>query len=569
MKRLIFLLLLSFLLIFVGCDTPDAPSSGSESSTEEQSSSSSTEEVPSYDFTIEYKAEEGGRISGESIQYINAGEECSVVRAIAEYGYRFIGWDDGSTSLRREDKPTESKVYTAKFIKLHMVSFKCDSNQGSIKGNASQGIMPGQSTTKVSAIPKAGFKFICWDNGSSESEIQITPSESTTITAIFAPESLVIPVVSIKTEGGAGVYSKEDYVNCFADISNAPEGYNFDLRGARIRCRGNTSYDVEKKSYKLKFDEKTNLFGYGAAKDWCLIANHFDLSIIRNYIAYTVAGAFETQSVASKGQLVDLYINDRYYGVYLLCEQIEVKEHRIEIETTTDVDTGYLIEIDTRADTVGTYIFAKYHSIKSPDVDNGELSQEQMQFIIQFLNKAYNTALNKTYAEVCELIDVKSFAEAYIVYELFKCVDVGYASFHMYKDAGGKLTCGPVWDFDRSMGNVRNNEAARRHDSLWARKDNIWFAALFIHDEFEALVCETLKEYLPKIQATLEGCYAYIDACVPSIKRNFERWDIIGEWIWPNPDELIEMQTWEEHYEFVKSYIEKSLAFMCEQYPSE
>ena len=195
MKRFIFLLLLSFLLLFAGCDTPDTPSSSSESSTDGQSSSSSTEEVPSYDFTIEYKAEEGGRISGESIQYINAGEECSVVRAIAEYGYRFVGWDDGSTSLRREDKPTESKVYTAKFIKLHMVSFKCDSNQGSIKGNASQGIMPGQSTTKVSAIPKAGFKFICWDNGSSEPEIQITPSESTTITAIFAPESLVIPVV--------------------------------------------------------------------------------------------------------------------------------------------------------------------------------------------------------------------------------------------------------------------------------------------------------------------------------------------------------------------------------------
>lgn len=564
MKRLIFLLLISLLLIFTGCDTPEESSSSEESS----GSSSSTEEVPKSDFIIEYIAGEGGKISGENIQYINIGEECSVVRAIAEYGYRFVGWDDGTTSSRREDTPTESKVYTALFTKLHMVSFKCDANQGTIKGNSSQGIMPGESTSKVTASPKAGFKFICWDNGSTNPEMQITPSESVTITAIFAPESLELPTISITTEGGAGIYSKENYVNCKTDVSNAPQGFNFDSRGSRIRCRGNTSYDVDKKSYKLKFDEKTNLFNFGAAKDWVLLANYVDLSLVRNYLAFSVAGAFETQQVTSKCQLVDLYINGQYLGVYLLCEQIEVKKHRIELETTTDVDTGYLIEIDMRADTVGTYIFGKYHSIKSPDVDDGELSMDQMNYIIQFLNKAYNTTVKKSYAEVCELIDVKSFAEAYIVYEMFNCVDVGYASFHMYKDAGGKLTCGPVWDFDRSVGNVRNNEDARKHDSLWARKDNIWFAGLFMHDEFKALVAETLKQYLPKIQATLAGCYAYIDACVPSIERNFERWRIIGAWVWPNPDELIHMQSWQEHYEYVKDYLSKSLAYMCEQYPS-
>ncbi len=566
MKKILFLLLLSLLLIFVGCDSPDDSSSSEESSS---SSSSSSEQIPSADFIIEYKAQEGGKISGESVQYVNLGEECSVVRAIADYGYRFVGWDDGKTSLRREDKPTESKVYTALFTKLHMVSFKCDSNQGTIKGNPTQGIMPGEATTKVTATPKAGFKFICWDNGSSEPEIQITPSESTTITAIFAPESLELPAISITTEGGAGVYSKEDYVNCFADVSNAPEGFNFDTRGARIRCRGNTSYDVPKKSYKLKFDEKTNLFGFGAAKDWVLTANYVDLSLVRNYLALSVAGAFETQQATSKCQLVDLYLNGQYLGVYLLCEQIEVKKHRIEIETTADVDTGYLIEIDFRADTVGTYIFGKYHSIKSPDVDDGELSTEQMDFIIKFLNKAYNTMLKKTYAEVCEMIDVQSFAEAYIVYEMFNCVDVGQASFHMYKDAGGKLTCGPVWDFDRSVGNTRNNEGAQKYNALWAKEANIWFAGLLMHDEFKALVAQTLEEYLPKIQATLAGCYAYIDACVPSIERNFERWDIIGEWVWPNTDEQIAMQSWQEHYEYVKDYLAKSLAFICEQYPSE
>ncbi len=564
MKRIltVFALLLSLFLLLVGCDG-ESPSSSSSSSEE-----GSSDEMPKSDFTIEYRVLEGGKISGEAIQYLNNGETSTAVRAIPDFGYKFERWDDGVTSIRRSDTATENKVYTAIFTKLVIVKFSCDPNQGSINGIVQQGLNPGSSTSKVTAVAKPGFKFISWDNGQTTPELQLTPEGDIEIKAIFAPEALDLPVISITTEGGAGIYSKEDYVNCTADISNALEGYNFDSRGARIRCRGNTSYEVSKKSYKLKFDEKTNLFDFGAAKDWVLLANHFDLSLVRNYLALSVAGIFDSLQNTSKVQFVDLYVNGEYLGVYLLAEQIEVKKHRVEIETTTELDTGYLIEIDTRADTVGTYIFGKFHAVKSPDVDNGELSNDQMQFLIQYLNKAYNTAIKKTYAEVCELIDVKSFAQAYIVYEMFKCVDVGYASFHMYKDAGGKLMCGPVWDFDRSVGNVRNNESARRHDSLWARKDNIWFAALFMHDEFKALVAETLKEYLPKIKATLAGCYAYIDACAPSIERNFERWRIIGTWVWPNPDELINMQSWQEHFDFVKNYLEKSLDFMCEQYPT-
>ena len=55
---------------------------------------------------------------------------------------------------------------------------------------------------------------------------------------------------------------------------------------------------------------------------------------------------------------------------------------------------------------------------------------------------------------VTELVDVESFAQAYIIFELYKNPDVDYSSFYMYKDAKGKLKCGPVWDFDMCLGNV-------------------------------------------------------------------------------------------------------------------
>lgn len=566
MKK-IFLILFSLLialLLLCGCD--DASVSSSESSL--QSESSETEEIPEGSVLIEYISQQGGKILGKATQYVMPGEKSSSVTISVTPGYKFMGWSDGVKSVNRSDvAPENGASFTALFIKLHTVKFQCDYNQGTISGRVQQGIVPGETSDIVTATPKAGFKFICWDNGISTPELQITPDADTTVTAIFAPESLVFPSVFISTAGGASIVSKEEYLTCTVDIENAPEGCNLNDYSARIRGRGNTSWEVAKKSYKLKFDQKTNLFGFGAAKDWALISNHFDLSLVRNYLAYSVASQFDKLAHTSKAQFIDLYVNGEYLGVYLLCEQVEVKENRVEISTSTDVDTGYLIELDSRGSGAGAYIFGKFHAIKSPDIEDGELSSEQLKFIISYLNRAHNTALYKSYEEVEELFDTESFAQAYVVFELFKCVDVGFASFYMQKDAGGKLACGPVWDFDRSVGNVGNNEDARRHDSLWAQQSNMWFYALLTHEEFRALVAETLAEYMPKIQATLKGCYATIEAGAPSFERNFERWKILGTYVYPNPDELNNMKTWQEQVDFVKGYLEDSLEFMCQTYP--
>lgn len=577
----VFTALAMLLLLFCSCEPflQESSSSKSEESSEKisevgsqsesESESESETQIDTSSFpTVKYISGEGGTIVGLSEQRVAIGERTEEVRVKADSGYRFIGWNDGIMLMRRSDLVNGDATYIARFEKFHTVTFACDSKQGTISGKAVQHIDAGESTTEVTASPSAGFKFLCWDNGETSPTIKITPTDNAKITAIFVPSSLQFPAIHIDTEGSAPIVSKEEYLNCYITVSNTADGYAMEGALGQVRGRGNTSFQVDKCSYKIKFDERTDLFGMGDARDWALISNHFDLSIVRNYIAYTVASKFETQRFASKNQFIDLYVNGEYRGVYLVCEQVEVQENRVNItEGSTEVDTGYLIELDSRAEDRGFYVFGKFHAIKTPNPNKGELSSEQMTYIFRYVSSAHSTILKKSWSEVCEVVDVDSFAEAYVIYELFKCVDVGYASFFMFKEAGGKLTVGPVWDFDRSMGNVENKGDSRYYDTLWARKDNMWFLGLFMHEEFEMLVREKLEKYLPTIRQTLEACYIYLEAHEESFNRNFERWKILGTYVYPNPSELNRLQTWREHLDWLKVYIENSLNFMVKTYP--
>ena len=59
-------------------------------------------------------------------------------------------------------------------------------------------------------------------------------------------------------------------------------------------------------------------------------------------------------------------------------------------------------------------------------------------------------ALFKTYDRY---IDVDSFVDYFLLNEFFGNYDAGNHSTYMYKESGGKLHIGPVWDFDQAMNN--------------------------------------------------------------------------------------------------------------------
>ena len=83
---------------------------------------------------------------------------------------------------------------------------------------------------------------------------------------------------------------------CYGTIKiDVPEGFHYsdfpDLTceslssmAMDIRGRGNSTWEADKKPYKIKLDKKTNVFGLGKNKHWVLVANTYDNTFIRDRI---------------------------------------------------------------------------------------------------------------------------------------------------------------------------------------------------------------------------------------------------------------------------------------------
>lgn len=525
-------------------------------------------------WVIEYTADEGGSISGETKQQRAWGSTASEVKAVPLPGYKFISWSDGVTSQTRADKVIDDITYTAIFRRYHLITYECDEAKGTLKGILSQEVFDGEMAQAVTAVPNEGYEFLCWSNGETSPQIFFDSTHSINLVAYFQHKSYGLPVVSVETENGVTIDSKDHYFNCTITLNDTELGEHLLGAEAYISGRGNSTWNLPNKPYKIKFKEKQELFGFGEAKDWVLLANYGDISLIRNYIAYQTAKNLSELSSSPDSQLVEVYVNGAYQGVYLLCERVEVQKNRVDIEVNhLKVDTGYLIEMDEwiAKQNDGPYVVVndnlsstlddkrREYAIKSLDED--DIRKEHKEFIKGYLERAIAAAEGDDYEKVKELIDVKSFAQMYLIAEIFKCPDVDYSSFYMYKKAGGKLVAGPVWDYDMAFGNVAHKEKeAGSYDYLWAKEANPWFNALLGHEEFVALVASELRENEAVFNATIDSCFEYAYENREAMEKCFEDRKTVDTFF--TPDALSKIPTWQEHMDQVKEFYEKSLAYV-------
>lgn len=461
---------------------------------------------------------------------------------------------------------------------------------GYLVGEAEQEVRESAVGSSVTAVPHAGYKFVSWSDGVTTSERTDTPSDHLSVDAVFEIDALGLPVMQITTQDNEEVTSKEEYLNCTVSVENAEEAYCFSDYSAKIRGRGNTTWQMPKKPYKLKFDSKVDLFGNGNAKTWVLIANYADPSLMRNYLAYTLGASLgDIADTTTTVQFVDVYFNGRYDGVYLVCEQNEVGKTRVNIEddfnkAPNPEDMGFLLELDGHAPDEGEedldYIVLNDidYAIKSPDYEDLTETKDfavYANYIKNYLSEAWSALQSGDIEEVKKYFDLPSFADSYIVHELFNCKDVGQSSFYIYKKEGGKLYCGPLWDFDLSAGNCNFNDTAYQEkeskdpNCLWAKELNVWYNALLGYSEFKGLVSARLKGNEEKILSVIDEAIEYAYERSEAFERNFERWQTLGQPVWPNPEEMIAITTWKGQVEYLREWLGESLEYMLSVYCPE
>ncbi|MCF0224452.1 MAG: CotH kinase family protein, partial [Fibrobacter sp.] len=154
-----------------------------------------------------------------------------------------------------------------------------------------------------------------------------------------------------------------------------------------IKGRGNSSFEMTKFGYKLKFIDKQSLFGMPKSREWDLVPNFRDKSHLRNHITYQLASILEDEYVP-RNHFVELYINREYKGLFLLVEHIKVAKNRVNIPEN---DSSFLFEKTSPTSTDGTmltssmgYIF-KFCSPKEPSQESASLLENHINDFERFL----------------------------------------------------------------------------------------------------------------------------------------------------------------------------------------
>ena len=250
-----------------------------------------------------------------------------------------------------------------------------------------------------------------------------------------------------------------------------------------VRLRGNSTQKLPKKPFAVKLTAKQPILGMPTHKRWCLLANWLDRSMIRNLVGFETAKATTRAWKAGSidegmiwnpsGRSVELVIDGRHVGNYLLCEQIKIGSKRLNINDAYEdlvadglssnfEDCGYLVEFDVMQD-------ENYKGVTSRGI-TWQLKDDVLptDYPTQIKNKiqAIEDAIKGgNFATYSQLIDIPSFIDQWFVVEL--AMNREYTeprSLYSYYNGGNdKLHAGPVWDFDR--GTFQNPTEAQKMGS--------------------------------------------------------------------------------------------------------
>ena len=197
---------------------------------------------------------------------------------------------------------------------------------------------------------------------------------------IYQPTN--IPLIVVNTEGKIDLKKKTTKTSCNLIIIN--NGKITTKQTGTIRIRGNSSKDLEKKSYQINLDKKEKILDMPAkAKKWGLLANHMDKSLIRNLVAFKISSLLGQKYVPAC-KSADLIIDGSFEGNYIICDKIEKGNGRVELddmdETCNDypnITGGYLMEIDGFADQEPYHFTSKKGvkvTIKYPETTKNQTS---------------------------------------------------------------------------------------------------------------------------------------------------------------------------------------------------
>ena len=255
-----------------------------------------------------------------------------------------------------------------------------------------------------------------------------------------------------------------------------PDGEIKEALTGKLKWRGGTTNtdDKHKRNYKIKFDEDVQLFGLRKDNNWILDAGQADLFRVRNRIATELWNDMATKPYYAdkepealsgvRGQMVELFLNKEYRGIYCLTEAMDRKQMKLK---KVDKNTGEIKGCLYKSEGYGASLMSKYpdtynnnsetwdtFEIKYPELDDTQNGETDWSTLWNAINFVATSSDNDFKEHIAEYFDIPVIIDYYIFINVLNAFDnVGknmfWAVYDKTKDK--KLTPG-VWDLDATVG---------------------------------------------------------------------------------------------------------------------
>ena len=350
-----------------------------------------------------------------------------------------------------------------------------------------------------------------------------------------------------------------------------------DLQGRiMINLRGSSSLMFPKKMFGFHLIEedgsnrKEPLLGMPEEHNWILNGPYSDKSLMRNVIAYGLSN--DIGRYAPRTRFVELYLHDgngtlqdaHYHGVYVLTERIKWADGRVEItkigpedNQEPEITGGYIFKRDRMSPGERGLRTSRGSLLACVRPQEEDITPRQRTWLENHLSEFETALFGENFTDPKEgyakYIDPDSFIDAHLITELLKEIDGYRLSTFFYKDRGGKINSGPLWDFNISMGNVDYYpdpfHTSFSHFKPWEPQgwyyellsQNIylygWYTRLFRDTQFRARYIERWWQ-LRRGQFSNDSLKKRINLnafiLTEAQDRNFKRWNVLNRYVWPN-----------------------------------
>lgn len=391
-----------------------------------------------------------------------------------------------------------------------------------------------------------------------------------------------LPIIVINTDG-VEIPDDPKITAHIGIVDNGPGNLNhlndpyndyYGLIGIEIRGQSTQMFPKKCFGFETRNDlgenVDTSLLGLPGENDWILNAPYSDKSLMRNTFSFEIG--HRTGQYCTRNVYCELVINNDYQGIYILQEKIKKDKNRVDIATLNpeenmgdNITGGYIISVDKipwgfqygadgwLSSPEPSYPNAMDITFQYYYPDAAEMIDAQKLYIKNYFTQAETALIGSKFKDPAQgylkYFDAPSFIDFMLVCEISKEVDKYRYSTYFYKDKdsnGGKICAGPLWDFDLGYGNV-DYWPSGLDITGWLYKDvqqdiysRMYWWKRMMEDPYFRDLAKTRWVQLRSDKLS----YGSINKVIDSMRiltndariRNFDRWPILGEYVWPNHD---------------------------------